>query len=358
MARQRTALREPNNEGMPNEVVDWPGWMPVATRNYLAYVERGRTLREIAAEGDVHPSTILRRIRRVEGSREDPLLDAALRRVARPDDAPASEDREDGIVRDALLVLRKLADPEAVLAVSRDLEKGAVMRSGPDGEPQRLAVVDKGLAQEMTVRGWIACCVPDARVQRYRIMAPGRALLRRAGGARPGPGLGESPARFAGAGEPEDPAEEARRRVYRFAAAESPLAALSRRRGKGSPFLPRDLVAAGDRLREDFLVAQDESDDREAWESFLGRLSGITSLPQLSDGAESARGRVERALVELGPDLADVALRACCFLEGFEHIEKRQGWSARSAKIVLKIALERLRQHYRTSGARDGLLKG
>lgn len=245
MARQRTALREPNNEGMPNEVVDWPGWMPVATRNYLAYVERGRTLREIAAEGDVHPSTILRRIRRVEGSREDPLLDAALRRVARPDDAPASEDREDGIVRDALLVLRKLADPEAVLAVSRDLEKGAVMRSGPDGEPQRLAVVDKGLAQEMTVRGWIACCVPDARVQRYRITAPGRALLRRAGGARPGPGLGESPARFAGAGEPEDPAEEARRRVYRFAAAESPLAALSRRRGKGSPFLPRDLWPLG-----------------------------------------------------------------------------------------------------------------
>ena len=56
------------------------------------------------------------------------------------------------------------------------------------------------------------------------------------------------------------------------------------------------------------------------------------------------------ALRDLGPGLADVALRCCCFLEGLEAAEKRMGWSARSGKIVLRIALQRLHQHYEAAG--------
>jgi len=33
-------------------------------------------------------------------------------------------------------------------------------------------------------------------------------------------------------------------------------------------------------------------------------------------------------------------------LEGMETTEKRLGWSARSGKIVLRIALQRLKLHY------------
>jgi len=63
-------------------------------------------------------------------------------------------------------------------------------------------------------------------------------------------------------------------------------------------------------------------------------------------GPDAARGRVVAALRELGPGLSDVALRCCCYLEGLESCEKRLGWSARSGKIVLRIALQRLKRHY------------
>ncbi|MFC6586305.1 DUF6456 domain-containing protein [Sulfitobacter pacificus] len=62
--------------------------------------------------------------------------------------------------------------------------------------------------------------------------------------------------------------------------------------------------------------------------------------------AAEARARVTAALADLGPGLSDVALRCCCYLEGLEAAEKRLGWSARSGKVVLRIALMRLKRHY------------
>jgi hypothetical protein len=55
---------------------------------------------------------------------------------------------------------------------------------------------------------------------------------------------------------------------------------------------------------------------------------------------------VNGAVQDLGPGLADVVMRICCFLEGLETAEKRLGWSARSGKIVLKIGLQRLMRYY------------
>jgi len=44
--------------------------------------------------------------------------------------------------------------------------------------------------------------------------------------------------------------------------------------------------------------------------------------------------------------LEDIALKVCCYLNGLEKAEKRLGWSARSGKVVLRIALQRLANHY------------
>ncbi|GAA6160881.1 hypothetical protein NBRC116589_30550 [Ruegeria sp. HU-ET01832] len=73
-------------------------------------------------------------------------------------------------------------------------------------------------------------------------------------------------------------------------------------------------------------------------------------------GSSDARDRVERALSDLGPGLSDVALRCCCYLEGLELAEKRMGWSARSGKIVLQIALQRLKRHYESQAEKSRMI--
>ncbi|WP_296765080.1 DUF6456 domain-containing protein, partial [Sediminimonas sp.] len=142
----------------------------------------------------------------------------------------------------------------------------------------------------------------------------------------------------------------------RYSAPDSPVAALARRRDRdGGPFLSEALVTAAERLREDFELARMAESAAGGWESL------VTAPPPAVDareapGPSAARRRVARALHELGPGLGDIALRCCCYQEGLETAEKRLGWSARSAKVVLRIALQRLSAHYRALGPAGGLI--
>jgi lambda repressor-like predicted transcriptional regulator len=58
-------------------------WLPTPVRTYLAHTEAGTSIRALARKAGVHPSTVLRQVRRTEMLRDDPLADAALNRLGR-----------------------------------------------------------------------------------------------------------------------------------------------------------------------------------------------------------------------------------------------------------------------------------
>lgn len=266
--------------------------------------------------------------------------------AARPPRPDCGRTDDETLAREARRILRRLTESGAVLAVVPDMEKAVVVRDTASGTTQRTAVVDTHIAEALALKEWIDCKAPG-RIARYRITAAGRAALSRmlaqeeSGALRP-EGLAEAQAPFSAAPEAAAP-----RKRIRYSANETPLTLLARRRDKeGKRFLSDELVAAGERLREDFEIAQMVQRTTQNWESFLtGASQGAGSGDGPMASAE-ARRRVARALGDLGPGLGDVALRCCCYLEGLETTEKRMGWSARSGKIVLRIALQRLRRFY------------
>ena len=157
----------------------------------------------------------------------------------------------------------------------------------------------------------------------------------------------------------DDP-EDGRRRQTRVNIAESPLLVLARRRDHdGQAFLTPGMVTAGERLREDFELAQMGPRVTQNWDGFM--TSGIDVSRGgggYRGGSESARDRVAVALRDLGPGMGDIVLRVCCFLEGIEMTERRLGWSARSGKIVLRLALMRLERHYEETYGKGSRLIG
>ncbi|MGB5560034.1 MAG: DUF6456 domain-containing protein [Paracoccaceae bacterium] len=353
-----------------------PNWVPEAARNYIVHTEEGRSIRELAREAGCHASTVLRQVRKTEARRDDPLIDEALsglgarhHSTGSPDTSKAKDSQtmnamirppvpapdQETVDREAKRILRRLCEPGACLAVAQDMEKAVVVRESGDAKTTRTAVVDRPVAQAMALKDWIACDAPG-RISRYAITTAGRAALKRLLSEEDAMrrGFSEAATPFADQhrswGEKECPEPESNRsRRVRYNLAESPILAMSRRKDKdGVPFLSADLVTAAERLREDFELAQMGPRVAQNWEKFLtgGGRGGFRGDSGIGNGPSGARDRVSAVLHDLGPGLGDVALRVCCFLEGLETAEKRMGWSARSGKVVLRIALQRLKRHY------------
>ena len=288
-----------------------PSWVPETALTYLAHVETGRSIRSLAREAGCHASTILRMVRRYEQRRDDPLVDLALRRLGdvkgriQPElgetggarnlttnaalkDSNVPDDVE--LRRVALRILRRLNENGACLAIAADMEKAVVARDTPDGRTLKTAVVERPFAEAMALKDWISVTA-EGRITRYRITSAGRMALKRM--------LAEEEAVRVGMGEAADPYSEQhrdwaernvsndknKRRGIRYNATESPLTALARRKDRdGKPFLGPDLVAAGERLREDFELSQMGPRITQNWERFL---TGGTEGPS---GPEGRRG--------------------------------------------------------------------
>ena len=377
-------MMQPDPRPDPRPGPTLPAWLPNAVRLYLDHTAVGLSFRAIARRDGLHASTVLRQVRRYEGRRDDPLLDEALQTLSRgPESAvrePARKDQtpmsapirplnlipdEATILREGRRILRRLAEPGSVLAIAPEMEKAVVMREFPDGRTARTGVVERVVAQAFALKDWISCR-KAGRVTSYELSATGRAALKRMLEAEEmgRAGLAEAAMPFGAQhrewAEREVAADEGQRRL-RYNLAESPVAVLGRRHDKdGRVFLEPGLIEAAERLREDFELAQMGPRVAQNWERFLtgSDRGGFRSDSGGAEGPRAARDRVAMALRDLGPGLGDVALRVCCFLEGIEAAERRMGWSSRSGKIVLRIALQRLRRHYDETYGRSGPLIG
>ena len=131
---------------------------------------------------------------------------------------------------------------------------------------------------------------------------------------------------------------------------ESPLLWLHRRLGKdGEPQISAAQFAAGERFRSDLTLAQMLPRTTMNWDASLApgmRDAGPRDPASASDSALAARQRVRRACDRLGPELSGLAIDVCGFLKGLDQVERERGWPARSAKIVLRLALSALVTQY------------
>ena len=137
-------------------------------------------------------------------------------------------------------------------------------------------------------------------------------------------------------------------RTVRVNDAESPLSRLHARKDRnGKTWIDDTQLQAGERLRSDFEKACLQPRISANWEAAVA--SGSRSAMQagdISDFAIDARNRFNRALAAVGPELAGVAVDICCFLHGLEQVERARGWPPRSAKLMLRAALDMLVRHY------------
>lgn len=328
---------------------------------YLAHTERGESLSALADATGTHPSTAMRAVRRVEAGRDDPLVDSIIGSIE--GNAVAASLAPDELEREARRYLRRLSEPGSFLLVAADAAKGGIFCKA-NGFSKPIAMMPAAVSVEFLREGWIRAIQRGGASIRYRITADGRSVLKRliaeeALKRLPPSGFAEGQTPFraqhqiAGERLVVDPAS-GETRALAVNLGEDPLGWLARRKGPdGAPFLAAVEFEAGERLRQDFEAAQMGPSVAQDWRKFLtpgDRLSGTPVARGPAEGPMAARDRVARALGSLGPGLSDAALRVCCFLEGLEACERRMGWSARSGKVVLKIALQRLAQHYGLSG--------
>ncbi|MEL7465438.1 MAG: DUF6456 domain-containing protein [Pseudomonadota bacterium] len=329
---------------------------------YLAHCLGGVSIRRAAQAIGAAPSTVSRAVRRVEALRDDPLMDVAFDQfeaafAARDHESQPKEidmPKDVRPTKQEINALVRLTEPEAFLMVAKGADKAGVFcRTNNFRRPLMMAPL--AVASRMLTHDWITCFGKSELSAKYKITDAGRALLKRCDAERPSreTGFAEAPTAFAaqhrlnGARTVSNPTT-GELETIQVNLGESPLGWLSRRRdASGQPLLTAVEVEAGERLREDYEMAQIGPKLGQDWRRFLtpAQTSGGPGRTP-SEGPMFARDRVAKALDVLGPGLSDAAIRICCFLEGLEATERRMGWSARSGKVVLKLALQRLVDHY------------
>ena len=132
-----------------------------------------------------------------------------------------------------------------------------------------------------------------------------------------------------------------KRRTVTVNLAESPLSWLHAR-----GHIDDRLFDAGERLRADFERAQLGPRVTMRWDPVRSKSTGEQDLTA-SERALAAKDRFDGALIEAGKGLSDILWRVVCGNEALPEAEKALGWPARSGKLVLRLALDRVADFYR-----------
>lgn len=238
-----------------------------------------------------------------------------------------------------------MSAPERSLARARSLlarpgawldpcEGGYRLRLHPDRRRRAAGLVDEAVFAELTRAPGVR---PRAAGGFDALSEPGATAPSSPPPGRPGVIEGERTVVEA----------DGRTAVRKVNLGESPVAWLLRRKDvHGRPFITEREAAAAERLREDFHQA-----------ALVGRLTQSfdptprapgPSLPgDPTERALAARGRVNDALVFVGPGLREIVEAVCLHGTALEAAEDALHLPRRAGKAVLNLALRRLAAWYR-----------
>ncbi|GAA4035823.1 DUF6456 domain-containing protein [Parerythrobacter jejuensis] len=132
-----------------------------------------------------------------------------------------------------------------------------------------------------------------------------------------------------------------KRRTVTVNLAESPLAWLHSR-----GHLDDRLFDAGERLRQDYERAQLSPSVTMRWDPVRVKGGPDAGLSP-TERQMAAKDRFDGAIAEAGSGLSDILWRVVCAGESLPDAEKSLQWPARSGKLVLKLALDRVAGFYR-----------
>jgi hypothetical protein len=132
-----------------------------------------------------------------------------------------------------------------------------------------------------------------------------------------------------------------KRRSVTLNLAESPLGWLH-----AHGHLDERLFDAGERLRADYERAQLGARVTMRWDPVRIAGSGDRGLSP-TERQIAAKARFDGALAQAGKGLSDILWRVVCACESLPVAERALEWPARSGKLVLKLALDRVADCYR-----------
>lgn len=123
---------------------------------------------------------------------------------------------------------------------------------------------------------------------------------------------------------------------------ESPIAWLHAR-----GHLDNRLFDAGEALRNDYERAQLSPSLTMRWDPVRVKSGGGDRGLSPTEKQIAAKRRFDGALDQAGKGMKDILWRVVCAGEGLPEAEKTLGWPARSGKLVLRLALDRVADFYR-----------